>query len=299
MAQDSFKWNCLIGLCIVVYICVSIFLSKLSLTSLERKDQLHPHELIHRHEIQQMMGAHDWAPFSGTCGTSTGLQVTYTETDITDNLECYKLCDSIPTCSAFTVARGPDDVQCRLGSSCAFRLHGPDHMTYIRPSHKHKSHMQSSVMPSSHPCSQCPDYGPCYGQVVCRLRKCFRGPRLPDNTRCDDKNNRTIHDVCVAGTCHGTHHRGGKSFADQIDVLAAFDIKEGVGCIYHSQEYNNILSTRQCAELCWQDTRCAAFTMNPDEKQCLLYPKKRCHMKRHSWTSGMKRAQGKPPQELS
>jgi len=260
----------------------------------------------------QRLAAH-WPNFAGSCGTSVGLQVTYTDAGLVEENSCYSLCESIASCVAFTVESKDNDValargvrNCRLATSCAIELRGKGIRTFVKPSEEEapaldtvathtKSRFYSSSKPPENACDFCPDvYGPCYGVPLCRNGQCFRGIPLANGKTCVAASGGI--GVCTKGQC--TDDYTTDAF-DDSSILGEYSLTKGRGCVMPSHTIPGVTAVESCASKCTANgDECAAFSIDPVGSRCLLFPEAKCKMRRKTWTSGIKKQQLTPADAL-
>jgi len=305
MGTGSVRTRSLVGLALFIYTALSVALlaspvkdvldGRSETTKLPRA----------RRRLQRL--ADHWPNFQGSCGTSVGLQVTYTEAGEVEENNCYSLCESIANCVAFTVESSPNGIKkCKLATTCAIELQGDGIQTFVKPLEDDslaldtvsttKSKFRTSKTPAANACDFCPDiYGPCYGVPLCRNGQCFRGIPLANGKSCVAPSSGGL-GYCSKGQC--TDGGDATYGSEDGNLLSQYSLVKGQGCVLPSQIIPEETSADSCAGKCTEKGEsCAAFSFDPEGSRCLIFPEAKCKMRRKSWTSGIKRQQQEEPQQ--
>ena len=186
-----------------------------------------------------------WLRFEGACADrrSRGRSSRYVEIKVTGMDLCMQVCESMPTCMAFTLG---DGLRCSVTTQCGTHAagDGPADVTFVKKNVAAGAAVAEDDdalaprAPKQHleDCSYCPPQNQCEQPRMCRAGRCFHGLPEKDGTACSDGDATTEGERCIKGRC--TAFEDGFAVEDHSHMahraLQAFNIHLQTQCL---QEY--------------------------------------------------------------
>jgi len=242
-----------------------------------------------------------WLRFEGACADrrSRGRSSRYVEIKVTGMDLCMQVCESMPTCMAFTLG---DGLRCSVTTQCGTHAagDGPADVTFVKKNVAAGAAVAEDDdalaprAPKQHleDCSYCPPQNQCYQPRICRAGRCFHGLPEKDGTACSDGDATTEGERCIKGRC--TAFEDGFAVEDHSHMahraLQAFNIHLQTQCLQEYVVAAMDYDAERCAKECLRapGERCKAFSQETtDDKRCMLFDAStRCSSANAHWLSG-------------